>query len=236
MPDSTAPTPAAQLLSRAIAEGRDLARAPGTTIGRSQVWIMKARASLAKIYGNDSPEVEFWCPRQSADPPTMTPQEKIASRLPSLDRLLTSLAVPANPRVFIGHGRSAEWLKLRIFLTDTLRVRCDEFNIEPTAGLQTASRIATMLASAHMAFLVMTAEDEHADGTLHARENVIHEIGLFQAKLGAERAIVMLEAGCSRFSNLDGLTTINFPRADLLARSEDIRRVMQRERALPAVA
>jgi predicted nucleotide-binding protein len=82
----------------------------------------------------------------------------------------------------------------------------------------------------------MTAEDEYADGTLHARENVIHEIGLFQAKLGAERAIVMLEGGCSRFSNLDGLTTINFPRGDLLARSEDIRRVMHRERALPAAA
>ena len=26
----------------------------------------------------------------------------------------------------------------------------------------------------------MTAEDEHADGTKHARENVIHEVGLFQ--------------------------------------------------------
>ena len=233
---STTPTSAAQLLSRAIAEGRDLARAPGVTLDRSQIWIMRARASLAKIYGNDTPEVEFWCPQQSADPPTMTPQEKIASRLPSLDRLLTALAAPANPRVFIGHGRSAEWLKLRIFLTDTLHVRCDEFNIEPTAGLQTANRIATMLVSAQMAFLVMTAEDEYADGTLHARENVIHEIGLFQAKLGAERAIVMLEGGCSRFSNLDGLTTINFPRGDLLARSEDIRRVMHRERALPAAA
>jgi predicted nucleotide-binding protein len=197
---------------------------------------MKARASLAKIYGSDTAEVEFWCPRQSTDPTSITPQEKIASRLPSLERLLTALVVPANPRVFIGHGRSAEWLKLRIFLTDTLQVRCDEFNIEPTAGLQTANRIATMLASAQMAFLVMTAEDEHADGTMHARENVIHEIGLFQAKLGAERAIVMLEAGCSRFSNLDGLTTINFPRSDLLARSEDIRRVMLRERAIPAVA
>ena len=81
-----------------------------------------------------------------------------------------------------------------------------------------------------MAFLVMTAEDEHADGTRHARQNVVHEIGLFQAALGWRRAIVMLENGCSRFSNLDGLTTIDFPSGDIMARSEEIRGVLTRER------
>jgi hypothetical protein len=46
------------------------------------------------------------------------------------------------------------------------------------------------------------------------------------------RAIVLLENGCERFSNLDGLTTINFPANDLLARSEDIRGVLRREQVL----
>ena len=41
-----------------------------------------------------------------------------------------------------------------------------------------------MLNAASFAFLIMTAEDEHADSTLHARENVVHEVGLFQGKLG----------------------------------------------------
>ena len=90
-----------------------------------------------------------------------------------------------------------------------------------------------MLASARMAFLVMTAEDQHVDGTKHARPNVIHEIGLFQAALGARRAIVLLEHGCSRFSNLDGLTTINFPNNDIMARTEEVRGVLARERLLP---
>lgn len=40
-----------------------------------------------------------------------------------------------------------------------------------------------MLSSAGFAFLVMTGEDMHDDNELHARENVIHEIGLFQGKL-----------------------------------------------------
>jgi predicted nucleotide-binding protein len=38
----------------------------------------------------------------------------------------------------------------------------------------------------------MTAEDEQADGNHHARMNVIHEVGLFQGRLGFERAIVLL--------------------------------------------
>ena len=35
----------------------------------------------------------------------------------------------------------------------------------------------------------MTGEDEHIDQTKHARENVIHEIGLFQGKLGFRKAM-----------------------------------------------
>ena len=74
----------------------------------------------------------------------------------------------------------------------------------------------------------MTAEDEHADGTQHARENVIHEIGLFQGRNGFERAIVLAEEGCTEFSNIHGLNQIRFPDGDLLARSEQIRQVLER--------
>jgi predicted nucleotide-binding protein len=140
-------------------------------------------------------------------------------------RLLIAIS-GSGAKLFIGHGRSAEWLKLRIFLTQTLSLTCDEFNIEPTAGLQTGARIESMLNTARMAFLVLTGEDQHVDGSMHARENVIHEVGLFQAKLGPTRAIVLLERGCSRFSNLDGLTTIDFPPNDIMARYEEIRGVL----------
>lgn len=59
-----------------------------------------------------------------------------------------------------------------------------------------------MLDQACFAFLLMTAEDEQADGNHHARMNVIHEVGMFQGRLGFERAIILLEDGCEEFSKI----------------------------------
>ncbi len=136
---------------------------------------------------------------------------------------------PVGTKVFIGHGGSEAWLVLKNFLTDRLKVDCDEFNDESAAGVATVGRLRTMLEQAQFAFLVMTAEDVHADGKPHARENVIHEAGLFQGRLGFERAIVLLEEGCAEFSNIHGLTHIPFPRGNIRAAFEDIRLVLERE-------
>lgn len=98
--------------------------------------------------------------------------------------------------VFIGHGRSFMWRDLKDFVQDKLRLPYDEFNRVPVAGVTNITRLAQMLDQACIAFLVMTAEDEMMDGNKQARMNVIHEVGLFQGRLGFERAIVLLEEGC----------------------------------------
>jgi predicted nucleotide-binding protein len=147
--------------------------------------------------------------------------------------------VPTSPlpradagKVFIGHGRSRIWVELKDFIQDRLGLPWDEFNRESTAGKSTKERLEEMLAAACFAFLIMTADDEHADGTLHARENVVHEIGLFQVKLGFTKAIVLLEEGCQEFSNVVGITQIRFPKDNIMAKSEEIRRVLEREGVL----
>ena len=86
-----------------------------------------------------------------------------------------------------------------------------------------------MLESAAIAFIVMTAEDELADGKVQARMNVIHEAGLFQGRLGFTRAIVVLESGCEQFSNIQGLGQIRFPEGNIKACFEEIRQVLERE-------
>ena len=141
--------------------------------------------------------------------------------------------IPNNQtKYFIGHGGSPEWLKLKDFLEKKLKLPYEEFNRIPQAGKITSERLKEMLESCCMAFLIMTGEDEHTDGTLHARSNVIHEIGLFQAQLGYERAIILREEGCEVFSNIDGITYISFPKGNIRAAFEDIRDVLKRERII----
>ena len=131
--------------------------------------------------------------------------------------------------VFIGHGRSQDWRELKDFISDKLKLPWDEFNRVPIAGLTNITRLAEMLDQACMAFLVMTAEDEQADGKLRARENVVHEAGLFQGRLGFKKAIILLEEGCQEFSNIHGLGQIRFPKGNIKATFEDIREVLKRE-------
>jgi len=131
--------------------------------------------------------------------------------------------------VFIGHGRAAAWRDLKDFVQERLRLPWDEFNRVPVAGVTNIARLSEMMDSAAIAFLVMTAEDEHVDGTYQARMNVVHEAGLFQGRLGFTRAIVLLEEGCAEFSNISGLGQIRFPQGNIAAAFEEIRRVLERE-------
>lgn len=131
--------------------------------------------------------------------------------------------------VFIGHGRSAAWRELKDFVQDRLRLPWDEFNRVPVAGITNISRLAEMLDSAAVAFVIMTAEDELADGEFQARMNVIHEVGLFQGRLGFTKAIVLLEEGCREFSNIQGLGQIRFPTGRISAAFEQVREVLERE-------
>jgi len=131
--------------------------------------------------------------------------------------------------VFIGHGRSPLWRELKDFVSERLGMPYDEFNRVPVAGVTNIARLSEMLKSAAVALVVMTAEDERTDGAMLARMNVIHEVGLFQGRLGFTRAIVVLEEGCAEFSNINGLGQVRFPAGNIRACFEEIRAVLERE-------
>ncbi len=131
--------------------------------------------------------------------------------------------------VFIGHGRSGAWRELKDFVQDRLGLPWDEFNRVPVAGVTNIARLSEMLDAAAIALLVMTAEDEMADGGIQARMNVVHEAGLFQGRVGFTKAIVLLEEGCTEFSNIQGLGQIRFPKGKISAAFEEVRRVLERE-------
>ena len=141
-------------------------------------------------------------------------------------------AARIGTNVFIGHGRASAWRDLKDFIQDRIHLPWDEFNRVPVAGITNITRLSQMLDKAAIAFLVMTAEDEQADGNYRARQNVIHEAGLFQGRLGFEKAILLLEDGCEDFSNVEGLGQIRFPPGNISAVFEDIRRVLEREKLI----
>lgn len=150
------------------------------------------------------------------------------SHLSRLDkRIRKSTLVGTN--VFLGHGRSLLWRALKDFVEGRLHLPVDEFNRVPVAGITNIARLSEMLDSAAIAFVILTAEDELKDGKHQARMNVIHEVGLFQGRLGFTRAVVMLEQGCEEFSNIQGLGQIRFPAGNIEAAFEDVRRVLERE-------
>jgi predicted nucleotide-binding protein len=153
---------------------------------------------------------------------------KAASHLERKSRRSVA-ATRIGTNVFIGHGRSAMWRELKDFVQQRLGLPWDEFNRVPVAGVTNIARLSEMLDAAAIALLVMTAEDELADGEMQARTNVVHEAGLFQGRLGFTKAIVLLEEGCKEFSNIQGLGQIRFAKGNIGAAFEEVRRVLERE-------
>jgi predicted nucleotide-binding protein len=105
----------------------------------------------------------------------------------------------------------------------------EEYSRIATAGQSRKERLSNMLNSSCFAFLIMTAEGENPNGELQARMNVIHEVGLFQGRLGFEKAIILLEKGCQEFSNISGLDYIPFDKGKIASIFEKIREVLERE-------
>lgn len=157
--------------------------------------------------------------------------EKAFSKL-VVNKESSKIEAHAAVNIFIGHGRSSAWKDLKEFLNYRLKLQYDEFNRVSPAGVTTTARLSEMLNGATFAFIVLTAEDETAEGKFQARMNVIHEAGLFQGRLGFEKAIILLEEGCEEFSNIQGLGQIRFPKGNISAKFEEIRMVLERENIL----
>ena len=142
-----------------------------------KTWIVKVRAQLKKLYGPTSEIMDLFplVKDRLSDEELSVLFEKRISQLEVI--VQTFEALPAQiigkapvGRVFIGHGRYLLWRELKDFLFDRLGLYWDEFNREAVAGIATWERLSQMLSEASFAFILMTAEDEHANSTLHARE------------------------------------------------------------------
>jgi predicted nucleotide-binding protein len=119
------------------------------------------------------------------------------------------------------------WRELRDFLI-RLGVEVETFQSETRVGQSITEVPMGMLNRANFAFLVHTAEDDMGDGRMRARQNIIHETGLFQGRLGFNRAIIVREEGTEQVSNVHGLQEIRFPPRQIQAAFGEVIEVLRR--------
>ena len=134
-----------------------------------------------------------------------------------------------KPKIFIGHGKNNLWRDLKDHLQDKHYYDVIAYEVGARAGHTIRDVLEAMLSESSFALLVMTAEDETANGKFRARQNVIHEIGLFQGKLGFNRAIILLEEGTEEFSNIQGIEEIRFSKNNIKETYGDVLATIKRE-------
>lgn len=136
---------------------------------------------------------------------------------------------PLKPVIFIGHGGSSQWKKLKDHLHDLHQYEVEAYEVGARAGHAIRDTLQGMLEVSNFAILVMTGEDEGKGGQLRARQNVIHELGLFQGKLGFSKAIALLEKGTEEFSNINGVRQIRFRKNEIKGTFGDVLATIKRE-------
>lgn len=134
-----------------------------------------------------------------------------------------------KPFIFIGHGGSKQWRDLKDHLVDKHGYQIEAYETGSRSGHTIRDILEEMSNKSSLAFLVMTGEDLKEDGTITARPNVIHEVGLFQGKLGFSKAIVLLEEGTEEFSNLSGIQQIRFAKNNIRETFGEVLAIIKRE-------
>ena len=132
-------------------------------------------------------------------------------------------------KILIGHGQDDQWRDLKDHLHEKHGLEIIAYEIGPRAGLSIKEVLEDMLNESSFALLVLTGEDLDTEGQAHARENVIHELGLFQGKIGFTKAVAMLEKGVNEFSNILGINQLRFSKGNIKETFGDVVSIIKRE-------
>ncbi|THF84853.1 DNA-binding protein [Deinococcus sp. KSM4-11] len=124
---------------------------------------------------------------------------------------------PRPRRVFLSHGRDAAWREIQEFVERTLEIPTLELAQEANRGRTIFQKLIDESDNCGYAVIVMTGDDFTLDEQVRARENVIHEIGYFQGKYGADRVCLLHENEVNIPTNIQGVVYIPFPKNGIAA-------------------
>lgn len=118
-------------------------------------------------------------------------------------------------RIFVSHGRSNDWREVQAYIEKDIGLATLELAQEASAGQTIIEKLESNAAACDGAVIVMTGDDMDDEGKARVRENVMHEIGYFQAKYGRSRVCVLHEDGVTIPTNLGGVVYVPFPKGSV---------------------
>ncbi|NEQ47819.1 MAG: hypothetical protein F6K00_31545 [Leptolyngbya sp. SIOISBB] len=134
--------------------------------------------------------------------------------------------------VFIGHGHSPLWAIVEHHLRETHALNCEIWENQSRTSQHVVNILNQMLNVATFAVIIATADDETKEGLPRARQNVLHEIGLFQGRLGFNRVVLMMQENIEEFSNMAGLQVIRFSDNHIEQGFYELDSVLRREKVI----
>jgi sugar/nucleoside kinase (ribokinase family) len=113
--------------------------------------------------------------------------------------------------IFISHGKNPEWFAVQRFVEERFAAPVYAFESAPWGGHELSEALSKNLERCSLAVCVLTTEDCTGDGRRVARQNVIHEVGLFQGQHGFDRVVLLVEEGCGFIPEAATPFTLYFP-------------------------
>lgn len=135
-------------------------------------------------------------------------------------------------KVFITHGRSTDWREVVAYLEKDLKCETLELSQEVSRGATVIEKLEMYTPQCGFAVIVMTGDDTDTSGTPRVRENVMHEIGWFQAKYGRSNVCLLHENEVSIPTNISGIVYLGYPKGYISATFAQLRKEI--EAAFPA--
>lgn len=144
------------------------------------------------------------------------------------DPLVSSRSESGRKTAFISHGSSLLYLRLKDFVSDRLLLEPSFFEKDVHLTEGNFDIFESYANRSDVAFVLLTQDDKTATGDLRPRQNVIHELGFLQGRLGREKVIVLRQDGVEELSNLAGVQEVRFPANNIDAAYEQIRRYLEK--------
>ena len=187
------------------------------------------RASLPDLYGDFQtletiPSVEMMG-RPGEEAPFHYSRSQLERLVRDIDQIFeiranSELSPPKQPpirRVFISHGRSQDWRAVQAFIEKDVKLPTVELAQEPNMGRTIIEKLLDNATRCDSAVIVMTGDDIAKPDESRVRENVMHEIGLFQGTYGRTAVVLLHEEGVSIPTNLSGVAYVPFPKGNIEA-------------------